>query len=184
MGGRIPDLTQQEMTERQRTLYAAMAGAFRGPVQGPFPLWVRNPDVGQKAFELVTALRDKTSPARPLRELAILLAARRFGGQYPWAIHAPLAKAAGLDEAVIEAIRTGQRPSFPAQDQETFYAALTELYDKGRISEPIYTAAEKALGRDTLLDLMSVASFYSGLALFLAAFDVPAPADAQTLPSS
>jgi 4-carboxymuconolactone decarboxylase len=183
MGGRIPDLTQEEMTERQRTLYAAMAASFRGPVQGPFPLWVRNPEVGEQALAMVKALRDKTAPARPLRELAILLAARQFGGQYPWAIHAPLAKAAGLDEGVIEAIRTRRRPNFPAKDQETFYVALTELYDKGRIGEASYAMAEKTLGREVLLDLMSVAAFYSGLALFLTAFEVPAPAEAQNLPA-
>jgi 4-carboxymuconolactone decarboxylase len=183
MGGRIPDLTSDEMTERQRTLYAAMGAAFRGPVQGPFPLWVRNPEVGQKAFEMVTALRDKTGVPRPLRELAILVAARRFRAQYPWHIHAPLAKAAGLAEDVIEAIRTRRNPSFPAPDQAAAYAALTELMESGRISDATYEAAERALGREHLLDLVSVASFYTGLALFLGAFEVPAPDGAQPLPA-
>jgi 4-carboxymuconolactone decarboxylase len=182
MGGRIPDLTSDEMTERQKSLYAAMAAAFRGPVQGPFPLWVRNPEVGQKAFEMVTALRDKTGVPRPLRELAILVAARRFRAQYPWHIHAPLAKSAGLTEDVIEAIRVKRAPNFPSQDQAAAYAALSELMEWGRISDATYAAAEKAVGRDNLLDLVSVASFYTGLALFLGAFEVPAPDGVQPLP--
>ena len=182
MGGRIPDLKPDEMSERQKTLQAAMAAAFRGPVQGPFPLWLRNPDVGAKAFEMVTALRDKTTVARPLRELAILLAARRFRAQYPWHIHAPLAKAAGLDEKVIEAIRLRQKPPFTAPDQLAAYAALSELLDKGRIADATYEAAEKALGRENLLDLVSVAAFYCGLTLLLGAFEVPAPDDQKPLP--
>ena len=183
MGGRIPDLKPEEMSERQKALYAAMASSFRGPVQGPFPLWVRNPEVGAQALEMVKALRDKTSVARPLRELAILVAARRFRAQYPWHIHAPLAKAAGLPEDVIEAIRTGRRPNFAAAEQQAAYAALTELLDKGRIGDATYEAAENSLGREALLDLVGVASFYTGLALFLGAFDVPAPDNAQPLPA-
>ena len=183
MGGRIPDLKPEEMTARQKALQAAMAAAFRGQVQGPFPLWLRNPDVGAKAFEMVTALRDKTTVARPLRELAILVAARRYRAQYPWAIHAPLAKSAGLTDAVIEAIRTRSRPTFPARDQETAYAALSELVDTGRIADATYAAAEAAIGRENLLDLVCVASFYVGLALMLGAFEVPAPDGAQPLPA-
>ena len=182
MGGRIPDLKPEEMTERQKALRAEIAAAFRGPVQGPFPLWLRNPDVGRKAFEMVTALRDKTTVARPLRELAILVAARRFGAQYPWHIHAPLAKSAGLAEDVIEAIRTRRAPSFAAPDQAAAHALLTELLDGGRIGDATYAAAEAALGREALLDLVGVVSFYSGLALLLAAFEVPAPDGAQPLP--
>ena len=182
MPARIPDLKPDEMSERQTTLYAAMAASFRGPVQGPFPLWVRNPDVGARALEMVKALRDQTSVARPLRELAILVAARRYCAQYPWHIHAPLAKAAGLPDDVIEAIRTGRRPDFAAPDQQAAYALLTELLDKGRIGDASYAAAENSLGREALLDLVSVASFYTGLALFLGAFEVPAPDGKTPLP--
>jgi len=183
MGGRIPDLKPEELSERQKALQAAMAAAFRGPVQGPFPLWLRNPDVGAKAFEMVTALRDKTKVARPLRELAILVSARRYRAQYPWAIHAPLAKSAGLTDAVIEAIRIRARPTFPSRDQEAAYAALTELVDTGRIADETYAAAEGAIGLENLLDLICVASFYVGLALMLGAFEVPAPDGAQPLPA-
>lgn len=183
MGGRIPDLAPEELTERQKMLQAEMAAAFRGPVQGPFPLWLRNPDVGAKAFEMVTALRDKTKVARPLRELAILVAARRFRAQYPWAIHAPLAKSAGLAEDVIEAIRTRRMPACSAPDQAVAYAALSELVDTGRIADATYAAAESALGRENLLDLVSVTAFYCGLALLLGAFEVPAPDGAEPLPA-
>ena len=172
---RVPELRPEEMTERQAALKAKMAATFTGPVRGPFSLWLRNPDVGAQATEMVRLLRDKTTIARPIRELAILMAAHHHGAPYPWAIHAPLARKAGLSEDVIAAIRDGRRPSFAAPDQAAAYDLLTEMLDTGRIADATYAAAESALGREALIDLVSVGSFYCGLALFLNVFEVPAP---------
>jgi len=172
---RMPELKPDEMSERQKALKAKMAATFTGPVQGPFSLWLRNPDVGAHATELVKLLRDNTSVSRPIRELAILMAARHHGAPYPWAIHAPLARRAGLPDEVIAAIEAGRRPSFAAPDQAAAHALLAELIETGRIKDATYAAAEAALGREALIDLVSVATFYCGLALFLNAFEVPAP---------
>jgi 4-carboxymuconolactone decarboxylase len=124
---------------------------------------------------MVKILRDKTALPRPIRELAILVAARHHGAPYPWAIHAPLARAAGLPESVIAAIEAGRRPDFDAPDQMAAYAALSELLETGKIADATYAAAERALGREALIDLVSVGTFYCGLALFLNAFEVSAP---------
>jgi 4-carboxymuconolactone decarboxylase len=183
MGGRIPDLKPEEMTERQKAVRADMAASFRGPVQGPFPIWLRNPDIGAHATEMVKLLRDKTSVPRPIRELAILVAARHHGAPYPWAIHAPLARAAGLPDDAIEAIRNHHRPSFAAPDLAAAYALLAELLETGGVGDATYAAAEAALGRAPLIDLVSVVTFYSGLAQFLNAFQVSAPDGAQQFPA-
>jgi 4-carboxymuconolactone decarboxylase len=172
---RIPDLKPEEMNERQKALQAKAAANFSGPVRGPFPLWLRNPEVGMHATEMVMLLRDATTVARPLREMAILMAANHHGAPYPWAIHAPLAEKAGLAADVIAAIRAGKTPSFVAPDQASAHALLKELIETGRIANATYAAAEHALGREALIDLVSVATFYCGLCLFLNAFEVPAP---------
>ena len=172
---RIPELKPEEMSERQKAVSAEMRASFRGPVQGPFALWLHNPDIGAHATEMVKILRDKVSLPRPVRELAILVAARHYGAPYPWAIHAPLARAAGLPTDAIAAIEAGRRPSFAAPDQEAAYAALTELLQTGQVTDTTYATAEAALGRQGLIELMCVGTFYAGLALFLNAFQVPAP---------
>lgn len=172
---RIPELKPEEMSERQKALSAKMRASFRGPVQGPFALWLHNPDIGAQATEMVKILRDKVSLPRPVRELAILVAARHHGAPYPWAIHAPLARAAGLPADAIAAIDAGRRPTFVAPDQDVAYAVLTELLQTGQVADSTYAKAEAVLGRDGLIELMCVGTFYSGLALFLNAFQVAAP---------
>src|SRR5262252_8492378 len=111
---RIPDLTPEEMSERQKALKAKAAANFSGPVRGPFSLWLHNPEVGAHATEMVMLLRDATTVARPLREMAILMAANHHGAPYPWAIHAPIAQKAGLAAEIIAAVREGRTPSFTA----------------------------------------------------------------------
>ena len=42
--------------------------------------------------------------------MAILLEARLWDAQYEWWAHEPLARKAGLPDAIIENIRAGKRP--------------------------------------------------------------------------
>jgi 4-carboxymuconolactone decarboxylase len=172
---RIPDLKPEEMNERQKALQAEAAASFSGPLQGPFSIWMRNPDVGAQATEMVKTLRDATIVARPIREMAILMAAHHHGAPYPWAIHAPIAQKMGLAAEVIASIREERTPSFAAPDQAAAYVLLKELIETGRVADVTYAAAERALGREALIDLVSIVTFYCGLCLFLNAFEVPAP---------
>ena len=182
MAGRIPDLKPEELTERQKKLAADIAAARSGVVRGPFAIWLRNPDIASLANDWVNLLREGTTVPRRISELAILVTARHFGAQYEWFAHERHARSNGISDAAIDAIKHRRRPSFTHADEEIVYRLLTELFENKRVGAETYAAAEKEFGRQTLIELTTIASAYAQIALFLVAFEVPAPAEPQPLP--
>jgi 4-carboxymuconolactone decarboxylase len=168
-------LTDDELTPEQRTLHDAIAKVRDGAVRGPFAIWLRIPAVADGANQLGNALRLAGALDRRLFELAVLVVARHWSAQYEWYVHAKAARAAGLAPAVIESIRTGREPAFAAQDEAVVYAASTELLHTKALSAETYGRAREVLGREPLIELVSVLGFYTMAAMTLTAFDVPVP---------
>ncbi|MDE0057715.1 MAG: carboxymuconolactone decarboxylase family protein [Defluviicoccus sp.] len=172
---RIPDLTPEEMDEHQRALFEAIAGPRGGVVRGPFAIWLRHPDLVEKANALGNHLRDATSLATHLSELAILVTARFWGARYEWYAHEGLAAAAGVDRAVIEAIREGREPDFDDPEQAIVYRVGRALYRAKEIPDETYREAIGILGRERTIDLVAVLGFYTMVAMTLNAFNAPLP---------
>lgn len=179
---RIPDLAPEEMSERQKALAQAIAATRHGVLRGPFAIWIRNPDLVERANAIGNFLREGTSVPRRLSELAILVTARHWTAQYEWFAHEGQARDAGVPEAVIEAIRHRRRPAFADDKDRIVYALCTELYENKRVSDATYQAAEAALGRDMVIELVTIATFYAMIAMVLVAFEAPVPGEAKPLP--
>ena len=172
---RIPDLSPADMTERQKALFDAIAGPRGGVVRGPFAIWLRHPDLVEKANDFGNLLREGTSVAAHLSELAILVTARFWNARYEWFAHAGTAAKVGIDPAVIEAIRTNGTPAFDDPEQEIVYALSRELYETKFIADETYGRALEVLGQDRVIDLVAVVGFYTMVALTLNAFHAPLP---------
>lgn len=180
---RVPPLKPEEMTDEQRRLAAKIAGPRGGVVRGPFALWLRNPRLVDKADELGNLLREGTSVPRRLSELAILVTARHWTAQYEWFAHERQAREVGIADAVIEAIRHRRKPSFDKPDERIVYDLATELYESKKVSDATYAAAVQALGQMTVIELVTIATFYAMIAMILVTFQVDIPeGEAPPLP--
>lgn len=178
---RIPDLRADEMTAAQKRLFDEIAGPRRGVVQGPFAIWLRHPELVDKANQLGNLLRAGTSVPTRLSELAILVTARHWTAQYEWFAHRPHAEAADISPDVIEAIRTRKQPDFARDDERIVHALCSELYENGKVADDTYDRAVDVLGRMAVIELVAIAGFYSMVALTLNAFEAPLP-DGAPLP--
>ena len=105
-------------------------------------------------------LRQKTSLTRRLNEMAILLEARIWDAQYEWWAHEPLARKAGLSDAIIKDIREGKRPGAMQADEAVVYDLVTELLNKRQLSDDTFSRAKQILGEQQVVDLVAVAGFY------------------------
>lgn len=179
---RIPDLKPDEMTERQKQLAAEIGGPRGGVVRGPFAIWLRNPDLVDKANQLGNLLREGTSVPRRLSELAILVTARHWTAQYEWFAHEHQAIEQGVAKDIVEAIRARKTPFLPKADERLVYALCTELYEKKKVSDDTYAEAVKKFGQQMVIELMTIASFYAMIAMFLVTFEAPVPGGAKPLP--
>jgi 4-carboxymuconolactone decarboxylase len=179
---RIPDLKPEEMSERQKQLAAEIGGPRGGVVRGPFAIWLRNPELVDKANQLGNLLREGTSVPRRLSELAILVTARHWTAQYEWFAHENQALDQGVAKEVVEAIRARKAPSFAKADERVTYAICHEMYENKKVSDATYKAAVDTLGQQMVIELITIATFYAMIAMFLVTFEAPVPGGAKPLP--
>ena len=172
---RLPDLRYEDMTADQKLIHDEIAAGPRGQVVGPLRVWLHSPELADRAQKLGAYARYRSSLPPALSELAILVTANHWRAEFEWFAHVGPARAAGIPEAVIEAIRTGAEPALDDAQARAVYTVSRELHETRALADVTYAAAEAALGRQGLVDLVGILGYYTIVAMTLNAFAVPTP---------
>jgi 4-carboxymuconolactone decarboxylase len=180
---RIDVIPLDKMTPEQRRVNDFIAAKRHGgQARGPFGIWLRNPVLAEKAAIFGDYVRDELSIDRKLAELAILAIARHYSAQYEWFAHERHARTAGIDDAIIEAIRNGKMPDLADEKMAATYAMTKEILETNAVSDATYARALAALGEVELVELGTTIGFYSMVAMMLVAFLVDVPEGPDPLP--
>lgn len=172
---RLPEMHYDQMTTEQQRVHDEIAAGPRGKVVGPLKVWLYSPELADRAEKLGAYVRFHSALPAELSELAILLTARLWQADFEWYVHVGPARAAGIPDAVIEAIRLGAEPALGDAKARAVYAVARELHETRALSDRTYAQAEAALGREALVDLVGLLGYYTLISMTLKAFDVPAP---------
>lgn len=167
-----------DLSERQREVYEAIRSGPRGAVRGPLAVWLRRPELADRAQALGHYCRYNTLLPPRLSELAILTIARIWGAEFEWWAHKAVALKAGLSEAVIEAIRTNQEPAFENEDEAVVSAFTRAVHLERRVSDELYARAVEILGEEMVVDLVGILGYYALISITINVFDVDLPDDA------
>ena len=179
---RIADIDPARLTPKQARVHDRIAQGPRGRVEGPLRVWLHSPGLADRAQALGQYARyDSQLPPR-LSELAILVTARIWSSGFEWAHHAPIALAAGLDQAAIDAIAAGRIPDLPDAAARAVFAFAAELHRDRQVCDTTYAAARAALGEGALVDLVGICGYYSLISMTINAFGVP-HGDGPALPA-
>ena len=181
---RLTPVRPEAMSDEQRTLYEAILGGKRGPgmrgedgaLVGPFNAMLLNPHVGDRVQRLGEALRFDVSLPRNVIEVATLVVGSHWRAQFEWWAHERLAKQAGVAEAIIAAIKRGERPDFSNDDEAAAYDVASELYRTQRLTDTTYAHAVQRFGEAGVFELIALVGYYSLVSLLLNGFEVPLPA--------
>ena len=178
---RLPVLQLQDLTAEQKRVYEEIARVRNGVVRGPFPIWLRNPELADRANQFGNVLRMQGKLEKRLFELMVLIVARHWSSQYEWFAHAKAALNAGLSPEIVDAIQNNRRPESLREDEQLVYEIISEIVDTRTLSQPSYDRALAALGLDLLIELITAAGFYTMIAMVLNAFDAPVPSGERPL---
>ena len=130
---------------------------------------VRHPDLTKAylGFNVYLLFRS-TLPAR-LREVAVLRVAHRRNCAYEWEHHVEMAKAEGLTDADVEAIRNGG-----ANDEldRLVVTATDELEDESNLTDETWTALGDHLNERQRMDFVFTVGAYGMLAMAFNTFGV------------
>jgi len=103
--------------------------------------------------------RQKLKPR--MRELVILTVSQREGGIYEWVQHVPIAEAAGLSRAQIEALEAGrfQDSCFDDREQALLRFAC-EVIEKVRADEDTVKTASRYFSPQEIVEIIVTCGFY------------------------
>lgn len=183
---RIHRFTPDELDERQRAVYDAIAAGPRGggppsvPVvdeqgrlEGPFNAMLLAPALGEALQRLGGIIRFRGALGDRARELAILTVAVHHRSGFEQRAHEILGADAGLTKSEIEAVRTGGPLDLPDAEEAAVLAVTRELLARGELDGVAYRAAVPVLGEAGLFELTTLIGYYTLLALQMRVFEVP-----------
>jgi 4-carboxymuconolactone decarboxylase len=178
---RLPLPPVSELTDAQADAVARISAGPRGRIVGPFVPLLRSPELMTRMQLVGEYLRFRSVLDDHLFELAILRVARFWNQQFEWGFHVPLALAAGLPQAVVDAIDRDEACTDAADDIQIADAVAAELLTTGSLTDALYGRAENALGEVKLVELLATIGYYTTLALVMNAARTPPPPDAPRL---
>src|SRR3981189_3857909 len=108
---RFPQLTMDQLDEKQKPLGEQVMKVSSVGLARPYNPMMRTPVLGQRLFDLFHYLRWETSVPTKLNEFAILIIGRQWRSQVEWYAHAPLAAKAGLSPQIISELQASKRPA-------------------------------------------------------------------------
>lgn len=195
MAPRIPLPSPEEMNDAQKAVYDKIVSGPRGTLVGPLRAALHNPALADRWQAMGQVLRYETCLPRDLNELAILVTGRHWNSELEWTIHADAARKAGLDEAIIEALRLCAAPEFQRDEEREVYDFSRELLENGKVSDATYTALLNRWSALGAVELTALVGYYSMVAMTLNAHQIPlpdhipaelnsAPASRSSLPAS
>ena len=186
-GRRVPKLDPSSLDDEQRSLYDAIAGGRRaqgpalfrltddrGRLEGPFNAFLLQPRLGMALQALGSAVRYDTGLGDRCREIAILTVAAHWRSGFEWYAHEAVARAAGLGDAELAAVRDADHAALTGPEAVVAVAA-SALVTRGDLDDAEYRQAVEHLGAQGLFELLTLVGYYATLALQLRVFRVGVP---------
>ena len=171
---RVPFATRETMTPEGQKVWDEIESS-RGGVARNYAALLNNPEASNALAGLGGYARYETPLDPRIKTLAILTAAREAHGHYVWTVNQPAAKAAGLSDEVISAIREYRAPNGLDANDAAIVQFMIELLRQHRISDATFEAVRAMVGDAGVVDILVVTGYYHTLAHALNALDVDLP---------
>ncbi|MBI3126270.1 MAG: carboxymuconolactone decarboxylase family protein [Candidatus Tectomicrobia bacterium] len=172
---RLSMLTYEQMNEAQRRVADEIAAGPRGKVMGPFTVLLRAPEAANRFQKVGEYMRFVTKIPARLRMIAVLTTARAWTAQYEWQVHVPQALSAGVAQETIDALFERRRPAGLKPDEKIVYDFVSELQERGRVSEASFRAALDHFGEQETVELTMLVGYFTAVAMALNVFEVDVP---------
>jgi len=171
---RVPLIRREEMDAEGKRVYDLVMGpqtrSLAG-LQGPYGIWLHNPELGEKLLAASQYLRYRTDLGRRLTELATLVIAREMDNQFEWTAHEPAALRDGLEQNIIDIVKY-RRDSAGLGEKETVIIRMgRELLRQKKVSPETYSEAVRLFGIKGVVNLSALMAHYTMIGMMLNTFD-------------
>lgn len=178
-GDRFRPLTYAELTPEQKAFADREIATGRKSFDGPTNIYLRATELVNASRPVNRYLRFKAPMEHKLKEIAILLTARFWGGTYVWYSHRKYAIESGLSPAFIDAMAAGRRPDAMTPDEAAVYEFCTELLAKREVSDATYKNFVDRFGERSVVELVALMGHYHANAALFRIDRYPLPPGAK-----
>lgn len=175
MPERLTQITYADLSPEVRPLADDILKVSSAALGGPYNALLRSPDMARRCFDLLDYLRFKTSVDKRLNEFAILIQARVANAQYEWWAHEPIARRAGLSDAVTADLRECRRPGAMHDDERLVYDYCVQLTLNHQVPDALWQEAVTKMGEQAVIDLTVLSGTYVMVAMLLNATQIGIP---------
>jgi len=177
---RFADLPPGKWTTEQRAVAEDIVAGPRGAVGGPFPTWLRKPDLASRLQKLGEDIRFQRDLPIKYVSFAILMTARHWRCQYEWDFHTKTALQAGVSQRAIDRILANETPDDLSDDELAVYDFCRTLHRDRAVSDAQFTAARDVVGEEGVVELLAISGYYTMMAMALNVSEVPPTSGVRT----
>ncbi|HEX6436492.1 MAG TPA: carboxymuconolactone decarboxylase family protein [Candidatus Binatia bacterium] len=176
---RLPVIDREALEPEDQAVWDRIA-AVRTGVRGPFGVLMHVPALADRVAALEDYFRFNAALPAVDRELVIMATAREMNARYPWARHEARGREVGTRTEAIEAVRGNGTLERLTARERLLVEIVRSLLRTHALPEALYTQALAELGRQQLIEAVTLAGHYSLIGLAVNAFDVAPPDDRST----
>jgi 4-carboxymuconolactone decarboxylase len=171
---RILEIPPEKLTAEQTQVFDQLA-AGRGRILGPYKIWIHSPPVARGMEQIGTFLNKRSSLSKREVEIAILVIAQHWQGDYVRQAHIREGKAAGLTQQTIDMILAGGKPELADAHERAVHRFAAALVAGTKLSDADFAEIEAAMGRDGIAEVLVLLGYYTSVALAMKVHEVPIP---------
>jgi len=159
--------TQPELAAAEATI-----AARRGSVSLLYQVLLNSPPIADGWEKMLTAVRNRTTLPADLRELVILRVAVLNHAPFEFAAHAPIASAAGVSAAQLEALRA-EVPGAAFSELERAVLRLTDTMTRDvQVDDAVFEPLRAHFSEQGLVELVATVAAYNMVSRFLEALNI------------
>ena len=183
---RLPYIQRKDTDEASKRLFDTFVRNSNSPtdtLRGPLAFSSYNPYVATALLDLHDGAVGKSSSLDAhVRELAILVACRATNYNFEFNGHEPAAVRAGVDQKVIDIVRTNGALTGISDADAAVIRFGREMLNDRKVSSATFARAKELYGAKGTMDLVAVMSTYAVSGFYAIAVDEHPAAGQPTLP--
>jgi len=160
---------REDTSPSQVEVFDHIAASRGGRMIRPFAAMMHRPQIARAAADLGAVIRFESTLSDHDREVVICTTAIERDCGFEWESHTPIARSAGVSEATLKAIESGQ--SVEDGEDAVLVDFTRELCLAGKVTDAVFERAWARLDEEGTVELAAIIGYYTMLALFMNACD-------------
>lgn len=172
---RLPMPALDTLDEAQRAAAEALIAGPRKGVKGPFIPLLRSPKLLDGLARTGETLRFGSVLPQRVNEFVTLIVARHTANQFEWAIHHPLALAAGTARETLDDLAVGRWPCAMSAEESAAWDFTREVLDHHGVCDATYADAVGRWGEQGVVELTALIGYFVCVCWVMNVARTPAP---------